>query len=105
MLLLPATVTAAEATDTRRLLLQALKAEAAPVIAVDASNLQHFDSSALAVLLECRRAAEGWGKPFELRRAPPKLAALARLYGVEALFAAAGDAAAVPVTGGPRATS
>ena len=87
MLLLPANVTASEANDTRRLLLQALKGEdRAGVVVVDASNLQRFDSSALAVLLECQRAAQAWGKSFELRGAPAKLAALARLYGVDALL-------------------
>ena len=43
-------------------------------------------TTALAVLLECHRAADAWGKPFELRHAPPKLAALARLYGVDTLL-------------------
>jgi phospholipid transport system transporter-binding protein len=87
MLLLPANVTAVEANDTRRLLVQALKAEGgAGAVVVDASNLQRFDSSALAVLLECQRAAQARGKPFELRAAPAKLAALARLYGVDVLL-------------------
>jgi len=86
MLLLPATVTAREANDTRRLLMQALKAETGAVVVVDASNLLHFDSAALAVLLECHRAADAWGKPFELRHAPSKLVALARLYGVDVLL-------------------
>ena len=89
MLLLPASVTAREANDTRRLLLQALQGEPAQGVVVDATNLTRFDSSALAVLLECQRAAEGWGKPFALRGAPPKLAALARLYGVDALLSSA----------------
>lgn len=86
MLLLPANVTAPEANDTRRLLLQALKGESGATVAVDASNLQRFDSSVLAVLLECQRAAQASGQPFELRHAPAKLAALARLYGVDALL-------------------
>jgi phospholipid transport system transporter-binding protein len=94
VLLLPATVTAREANDTRRLLAQALKGESASAVVVDASNLVQFDSSALAVLLECHRAADAFGKPFELRNAPPKLAALARLYGVEALLLGAKPAAA-----------
>jgi phospholipid transport system transporter-binding protein len=50
MLLLPASVTAREANDTRRLLLQALKGESDVGVVVDASNLQQFDSSALAKL-------------------------------------------------------
>lgn len=93
MLLLPATVTASEAIDTRRLLTQAVKGESPQTeVVVDASNLQHFDSSALAVLLECQRAAEAWGRPFALRNAPPKLVALATLYGVDALLIAASGA-------------
>jgi len=87
MLLLPTNVTAVEANDTRRLLMQALKAEGgAGAVVIDASNLQRFDSSALAVLLECERAAQALGKLFELRAAPVKLAALARLYGVDVLL-------------------
>ena len=89
MLLLPATVTAQEATATQRLLTQAMKSEPEGAVVVDASHLAHFDSSALAVLLECRRAAQAWGKPFTLRNAPPKLASLARLYGVDGLLMAA----------------
>jgi phospholipid transport system transporter-binding protein len=100
VLLLPATVTANEANDTRRLLTQALKGGVADgSVVVDASSLQHFDSSALAVLLECERAADAWGKPFELRNAPPKLVALARLYGVDVLLMPA----RVPVAAAPTA--
>ena len=87
MLLLPSILTAREANDTRRLLEQALKAEvAAPLVVVDASNLRQFDSAALAVLLDCQRAAEAFGKPFTVRRAPAKLFALAHLYGVDTLL-------------------
>lgn len=86
MLLLPANVTALEAVDARRMLTQALKAEAGPTVVVDASNLAQFDSAALAVLLECHRVAEAGGKPFELRNVPAKLAALAHLYGVDTLL-------------------
>jgi phospholipid transport system transporter-binding protein len=94
MLLLPAIVTAKEANDTRRLLAQAIKGEADAAVVVDAANLRQFDSAALAVLLECQRAADAWGKPFALRNAPPKLAALARLYGVDALLMPAASAGA-----------
>lgn len=96
MLLLPVSVTAQEAGDTSRLLAQALKSEHDASVVVDASNLQHFDSSALAVLLECRRAAEAWGKSFELRNAPSKLAALAKLYGVDSLLSGAKPAGLDP---------
>ena len=86
MLLLPATITAQEASSTLRLLTQSMKSEAAGAVVVDASNLRHFDSSALAVLLECERAAQAWGRDFAVRNAPPKLAALAKLYGVDVLL-------------------
>ena len=86
MLLLPATVTAREARDTQRLLAQALQNEPPSGVVIDAGNLQQFDSSALAVLLECQRLAKAFGKSFAVRNAPPKLAALAKLYGVDVLL-------------------
>ena len=86
MLLLPATVTAKEANDTRRLLTQALKSAPGDAVLIDAANLQHFDSAALAVLLECQRAADAAGKTFAVQHVPAKLAALARLYGIDALL-------------------
>ena len=86
MLLLPATLSADEATATLRMLTQTLKSEPEGGVVIDASALQHFDSSALAVLLECQRQAQAWGRPFAIRQAPAKLAALAKLYGVDALL-------------------
>lgn len=86
MLLLPATITSREARDTQRLLAQALQNESASGVVVDAGNLLQFDSSALAVLLECQRLAQAFGKSFAVRNAPPKLAALAKLYGVDVLL-------------------
>ena len=86
MLLLPATLTVREARDTQRLLTQALKGEPESGVVVDAGNLAQFDSAALAVLLECRRQANAWGRPFTLRNTPPKLEALAKLYGVDVLL-------------------
>ena len=55
-------------------------------VRVDASNLRHFDSSALAVLLECERAAVALGKRFVLRDLPERLRSLAHIYGVEPLL-------------------
>lgn len=93
MLLLPATLTEREVRDTLRMLKAALQREATgtdAVLAVDGSQLQRFDSSALAVLLECQRLAQAWGKTFEVRHLPAKLVELARVYGVnEALPIAA----------------
>ncbi|HEY8710294.1 MAG TPA: STAS domain-containing protein, partial [Burkholderiaceae bacterium] len=76
---------------------QAIKSEPEGTVVVDASNLQQFDSAALAVLLECQRAADAWGKPFALRNPSPKLAALAKLYGVDVLLMPKGaDPAGAP---------
>lgn len=86
MLLLPSTLTLRESRDTLRMLSQALQAEAADEVVIDASPLQQFDTSALAVLLECERLALAWGKRFSIRQAPAKLTALAKLYGVDQLL-------------------
>lgn len=94
MLLLPATLTMNEARDTLAMLGQALRREADPGIQVDASSLQQFDTAALAVLLECRRLAHAWGKELTIRHTPSKLAALAKLYGVDALLTLDGAASA-----------
>jgi len=87
MLLLPATLTSREARVTLQMLKQALQSEGSegPVI-VEATSLQHLDSSALAVLLEIERLAIAWGRSFVVRGVPAKLAALAKLYGVEQLL-------------------
>ena len=100
MLLLPATITVREARDTQRLLTQALKGEPQSGVVVDAGNLAQFDSAALAVLLECHRQANAWGRAFTVRNAPPKLVALAKLYGVDGLLMR-GAAASAPNSQAP----
>ena len=87
MLLLPATLTSREARATLRMLQQALQSEGSegPVI-VEAASLQQLDSAALAVLLEIERLAVAWGRAFAVRGVPAKLAALAKLYGVDVLL-------------------
>ncbi len=94
MLLLPATLTADEASATLLMLTQTLKSEPESGVVIDASALQQFDSSALAVLLECQRQAQAWGRAFSVRQAPNKLTALAKLYGVDGLLLGAAPAAA-----------
>ena len=54
-------------------------------VVADASALQTFDSSALAVLLACRREALAAGKTFSVQGLPPRLRQLATLYGVAEL--------------------
>ena len=52
----------------------------------DAGRLNRFDSSALAVLLACRRQAQTLGHAFYVRGLPPRLRQLAGLYGVAELI-------------------
>jgi len=87
MLLLPATLTSREARVTLRMLQQTLQSEGSetPVV-VEAGSLQQLDSAALAVLLEIERLALAWGRAFVVRGVPAKLAALAKLYGVDVLL-------------------
>ncbi len=76
------------------MLLQGLRADQGPQIVVDAGALQvfdssalaRFDSSALAVLLDARREAQALGRPFSVSGLPPRLRALAGLYGVSDLL-------------------
>lgn len=89
MLILPSVLTHLEARDVLRVFREtALRGEPGALV-VDGSGLQRFDSSALAVLLACRRLADELGRPFAVQQLPPKLGELARLYGVDSLLPAA----------------
>lgn len=88
MLTLPATVTITEASDAMRALAQAAAGESGAELTLDASALVRFDTSALAVLLECRRIAQARGKRFSLLRPPARLIDLAQLYGLSPLLVA-----------------
>lgn len=100
MLLLPEVVDVNGARDTLRMLAQALKHESDANVIVDASGLRRFDSSVLAVLLECRRIAHVWGKGFGVRGVPPRLTQLASLYGLAEFLL---PPEAVPATEAPSA--
>jgi phospholipid transport system transporter-binding protein len=89
MLVLPAELTHAQAPACCRMLAQALRSEAGTQAVADASALREFDSSALAVLLECRREALALGKSFAVSQLPARLRELATLYGVTELLPAA----------------
>jgi phospholipid transport system transporter-binding protein len=89
MLVLPARLTHEQAGPCSQMLTQALRAHAETAVVADAGPLVQFDSSALAVLLECRREALGLGKSFSVSRLPPRLRELATLYGVDELLPAA----------------
>ena len=55
-------------------------------IEIQAGALSDFDSSALAVLLGCRREAESLSKSLQFKQFPAKLRQLALLYGVSELL-------------------
>ncbi len=88
MLVLPAELTHRQARACAQLLLQALQGETQSQVVVDAGPLATFDSSALAVLLECRRAAVAERKGLVVKDMPAGLASLAGLYGVQELLPA-----------------
>jgi phospholipid transport system transporter-binding protein len=85
---LPNIVTAHDAGAVLARLAHVLTSSAAgAAVVVDAGALQRFDSSALALLLQARRLAQAQGRTIDLRGLPPRLAELARLYGVAELIA------------------
>ena len=86
MLVLPAELTQQQASACLRMLVQGLKSEVEPALLVDATALDRFDSSALAVLLELRRESLAIGKHFSVRGLPPRLGTLATLYGIAELL-------------------
>jgi phospholipid transport system transporter-binding protein len=55
-------------------------------VEIEAGQLADFDSSALAVLLGCRREAESLTKTLKFKQFPTKLRELAKLYGVSELL-------------------
>ena len=89
MLVLPAELTHRQATACLRMLVQGLKAHSGAGVVVDAHALAVFDTSALAVLLECRREAVTLGKTFAVQGLPVALRGMAGLYGVGTLLAPA----------------
>ena len=86
MLVLPAELTHRQAAACLQMLLQGLRSGTETVVVADASALKVFDSSALAVLLECRRLGQAQGKEFAVKGMDARLAALSTLYGVDGLL-------------------
>lgn len=89
MLVLPPRLTHDEAPACMRMLQQGMAGQQGSAAVVDASALERFDSSALAVLLECRREASALGRSFSVRGLSPRLRELASLYGIAGLLPAA----------------
>ncbi len=83
---LPESLGLKEAAAVMQSLRAQMRQEPGAQVVIDGGGLRHFDSSALAVLLDCKREATRQKKDFSLRGAPPKLLALADLYGVRELL-------------------
>ena len=81
---LPAQLTHAQAATVAQQL--ATLARSQPSLRVEASALQQFDSSALAVLLTGLRAATQQRHALTVSGLPAKALALARVYGVQDLL-------------------
>jgi len=94
LLVLPAEITQGKALTCLTMLQTAARASSDPDVVIDAAPLERFDSSALAVLLECRRESLARGKHFAVTGMPPRLAELAALYGVAPLLAGKAEPAA-----------
>lgn len=81
---LPAAVTMQQATAALRGIEAALAQGGE--LTLDASALTELDSSAVALLLQAQRLAQQRAVPLNVTGLPPKLRALAGLYGVESLL-------------------
>ena len=87
VLALPARVTHAEASVLTTQLVAQLGQARGPSV-LDASALNHFDTSALAVVLACHRAARAQGHTLSVQGLPARAQALAQVYGVSELLLA-----------------
>lgn len=85
MLALPSELTHHQASACVLQLQRGITASASPVV-IEAGALERFDSSALAVLLQCRRQALSQGKEFAVQGMPQALQRLAQMYGVVSLW-------------------
>ena len=64
------------------------KLSAGDRLSVDCSNLTHFDSSALSLVMGLIREAQGKSVSITVEKLPEKLASLAQVYGVAELVVA-----------------
>jgi phospholipid transport system transporter-binding protein len=85
---LPAVLMQAQAQSVADRLVTSLVAQLAQggEAVLDASALTQFDSSALAVLLACRRAVQSKGSQLRVIGLPERAKALAKVYGLSTLL-------------------
>ena len=85
---LPATLMQAQAQSVADSLVASLtlQLDKGGEAVLDASALAQFDSSALAVILACRRAVLARGAQLRITGLPERAQALAKVYGLSALL-------------------
>ena len=86
LLTLPSDVRHSNATACLEQLQRQIRNSSESVLEIQAGALIDFDSSALAVLLGCRREAASLSKTLKFKHFPIKLRELATLYGVSELL-------------------
>lgn len=74
-------------SDAEAALRAGREAVAAGETEIDLSQLQRFDSAAVAALLEWQRLAAGQGRSLRIIHLPAGLASIAQVYGVAHLLA------------------
>jgi phospholipid transport system transporter-binding protein len=87
-LALPAVVSHEQATELTANLVTLLNTQVSQgqQVRLDASMVEQFDSSVLAVLLACRRATLAHGGELLVEGLPEQAHILAELYGINGLF-------------------
>lgn len=85
---LPAVLLQAQAQSVANTLVTSLTSQLAKggEAVLDASALSQFDSSALAVILACRRAVLVKGAELRITGLPERAQTLAKVYGLSALL-------------------
>ncbi|HOZ66866.1 MAG TPA: STAS domain-containing protein [Burkholderiaceae bacterium] len=85
-LIFPDTVTHNEASGCLDLLRSGAQSWHGNDVRIDASALNKFDSSALAVLLQIKREVQSLGKNLTILGLPKQLQELANLYGIQSVL-------------------
>jgi len=83
---LPATLTHAHATAQLKQWEQQLAGLGSEPLRVNCAALRHFDSAALALVLELARRARARGSVVQLHAVPQRLHDLAAVYDLEAIW-------------------
>lgn len=85
-LALPDILTHSQANAQLALWTKQLAGAGGGAVTLDCAALQHFDSSALALVLELGRQVRAKGARLHVRGVPQRLRDLAAVYGLEAVW-------------------